>query len=116
MKIFQTIRKNHATVGICQTQKAAHEKVVVTLSLYGLTFASSVIFLFHDADTFLDYSNNMYITTGQAMIFIVCTIVTFKMVELFRFIDNLEGLINQSKLNTTYYFHAYSNILYFSIM
>lgn len=115
MKIFQTIQKNHAKVGISPTQnRAVNKRIVVTFLLFGLTFVSSVTFLFRDANTFIDYSNNMYITTGQAMIFIVYAIVTFNMVKLFGSIDNLEELINQSKFGMSYSC-INSNILYLCV-
>lgn len=113
MKIFQTIQKNHAIVGIVprKQNQSFNGRLVVTFSLFGLSFTSSAIFLFYKANSFLDYSNNMYITTGQAMLFIVCTIIIFKKAKLFQFIDHLEKSLNQSKLDSMYFFDVHSNIL-----
>lgn len=98
MKIFQTIQKNHAIVGICPNQtQATYKKIKVMFFLYVLGFTFSVTFLCQDANTFLEYASNMYVTTALAMFIVIYAIAIFKMSELFEYITEMQNFIEESK-------------------
>lgn len=98
MKLFQTIQKNHAIVGIRSNQThAINGRVVVTFSIYVLGFTSCAIYLFHEANTFFEYSSNMFLTTGLIMIIVVYAIIFFKITKLFELISDCERVFDRSK-------------------
>lgn len=87
----------HAIIGICPTQtSASRDKITVTFLLYVLGFTLSVIFLCHEASTFLEYSNNMYVTSGLTMTIAIYAISVSKIPELFEYFSDWEKLVNQS--------------------
>lgn len=98
MKLFHIIQKNHSIVGISSNQThAVNGNIVVTFFVYGLGFTLSAIFLFHEANNFVEYANNMFLTTGLAMIIIVYAIFIFKMSKVFELISDYEIVVGQSK-------------------
>ena len=116
MKFFQSIQKNHVRVGICSKRtNESNRKIALIFFLFGMSFTCSLVYLCLEANTFLEYSNNMYITTGSAMILIVYTINIFKMSKLFKFIDYLEEMIDERELDSQItFFYTYLNAYYFN--
>lgn len=69
----------------------------MTLLIFGFGFTLSAAFLWNEASTFVEYTNNMYITTSQAVVIIAYAIVVFKMDKLFEYISDWEIVTEQSK-------------------
>lgn len=93
MKLFRIIQKNFAILGITSAQSIQkhpfNRQIVLLYSIYGSTWISSVLFLFQKANTFEEYTNNIYITSAAAIVMFSFTIIVFKMSKLFEFVNNL---------------------------
>lgn len=92
MKLFQIAQKKIAILGITSaqsTQKTPFNwKIIRVYFIYGVAWTSSALFLFKEAETFDEYTNNIYITSATAMIMFCFTVVVFKMAKLFQFISD----------------------------
>lgn len=100
MKILQEVHKNLAIVGICPSPtQASDTKIKLIFLVFATGFASSALYICPDANTFLEYSFSMYITTAVAMITFIYAIVTFNMAKLFDTIFGCQKLLEGSKLN-----------------
>lgn len=98
MKLFQLIQKNFSVLGITSNQtKYSRIKLVMTLIIYGLITTSSILFLVFEADTFDEFTNNIYITSGCVMMCIIFVIMAFKQGKLFELIDSFDKFIDKSK-------------------
>lgn len=97
MKLFQVVQKNFAIVGISQNQPESTGKLVKTCSIYGLTFTLSALYLFFEAESFLEYTSNIYVTTAIAVISTYCIILILKLKKFFNLIEKLEKLIGNSE-------------------
>lgn len=98
MKLFQLIQKNLSTLGIDSHQsKCSWRKLMMTWLIFGLTITSSVLFLIFKAKTFEEFTNNIYITSGDSMLCIDFAIVVFKREKLFKLINDFEKFVNISE-------------------
>lgn len=98
MKLLQGVQTNLLIVGICSNPTQASStkiKLIIPLFVFGLT--TSAIYLCHDANTFLEYSSSMYITTALAMTIFVYVIFIVNMSKLFDLISECQELLDQSK-------------------
>lgn len=103
MKILQTAQKNFEILGICSNQPRFNGKCVVAAFIYGLGAIFSTMFVIRDAETFQDYTNNLYITTAL-IVGVFCTANTiFKAKELFVLVDNIEKSFDRSKIEYIQY-------------
>lgn len=101
MKLFQNIQKNFSILVIASNQtKRIRTKLAITLIIYGLTTTSSVLFLVFTANTFIEFTTNIYITSAFGVICIIFTVIAVKQENLFHLIDDFEKFIDKSELNT----------------
>lgn len=97
MKLFQVIQKNFEVLGISPNQRSTNGKLVATSLIYGLSITSSAVFLFFEAESFLEYTSNIYITTAIGVICTYFIIWLIKLEKFFKFIENLESFFGKSK-------------------
>lgn len=98
MEFFQIVQKNHAIIGICPNQtEASYKRIKITFFLFGLSVLLSTVFLCREANTFLEYSNSLYVTTAVTMVTIIYAISIFKMSKLFEYIYEFRKLVEQSR-------------------
>lgn len=96
MKLFQIIQKNFALLGISSNQSLCNRQSVVAFSIYGFASIFSSAFLFFKANTFLEYTMNVFVTTTIFAIWIAFTVILFKKQNLFQLIDEFERLFDKS--------------------
>lgn len=97
MKLYQVIQENWAFLGIRRDQPFFNEKSIRTFLLYGFAINSASLFLFFNANTFLEYTQNIYVNCAVLVICAVFTITLFQREKLFKFIDYMERHIDQSE-------------------
>lgn len=102
MKIFQTVQKNFGILGICRDQPRFNGKSLIACLIYGLGTILSAIFLICEADTFNEYTNNLYITTALAVGLFCLTNIILKMKELFALADKIEKSLDESKCDSRF--------------
>lgn len=100
MKLFQVVQTNFAFLGVSSNQARLNGNVVATCLLYGLSVTSSAIFLFFEANSFIEYTSNIYVTTALGVISTYFTIWIIKLEKFFILIDNLENFFEKSECFT----------------
>lgn len=89
MELFQLIRSKFAVLGIVPSKSTqTYRKLVMVYFIYGFIWTSSSLFLYKKANTFEEYTNNIYVTSATAMILASFTVVVSKISRFFKFLDN----------------------------
>ena len=100
MKLFQEIQKKFAILGITKAQSIQKQpfnrKISWVYFMYAFTWVSCVAFLFKKANTFEEYTNNIYITSGATVVLFFFTIIIFKTAKIFEFIDFCGKIVHRS--------------------
>ena len=94
IKIFQIVRKNLAILGIDANYSRLNRKSAITWFSDALAITLSILFIIFKANTFLEYSMNIYITLTMSVIWISFMIMLYKKVKLFKLIDAMEAIVN----------------------
>lgn len=99
MKIFQTVRKNLATIDFSADQRwfDAHQLRNIALSI--LADALQCMYIFYVADTPEQLMNSIFLTSSGILVFISYMSIISKMAELFFVLNKLEKVVNKSKLS-----------------
>lgn len=96
-KLFQVIQDNFAFVGIIRNQPHWNAKSVKSLFIFSLFTALGGIFLFFKANSFLEYTMNIYVTTaifGTAIAFLV---MLYQKENFFELINRFEEFVEKSE-------------------
>lgn len=96
MELFQFTQNTFETVGIDSTQNPFNRKVLIIFSVCCISIISACIFLFHEANNFMEYSNSIYITTAYLLVTVCYTLLITKMEDTFDLIDNFESTVDES--------------------
>lgn len=103
MKIFQTIQKKYAIVGIRSsnqsTQKCPFDKKSLLIFMMIVSLISQFMFILVVASSFMEYSECISVLSGAILISIGSITMIFKTTALFECIDKMEKLIDTSKLS-----------------
>lgn len=101
MKLFQSVQENFATLGITREQSIRNNpfnaRMLAAFSTYILMIASIAVFFFHDANTFWEYTNNIYNLSAIILIFISFVTVVFNMRKCFALIDSCAAVVAKSE-------------------
>lgn len=97
MALFRLIRKNFESLGISlhQSKHRFNTKIVFISFSHCLNCVSYFLFLFYEANTFWDYTNNIYAFSTAILIVTCFTIVIFQMRNLFELIDICEKFVDK---------------------
>lgn len=105
MKIFQTVRKQYAIVGISSSPRLAKYNsfsnkisfVNFCFLLYGCLITSQFVYIFGVANGFMDYIVCVSSTSSSIILLVCFAAIVFRKTILFDCMDNMEQLINTSK-------------------
>lgn len=101
MKLFQSFQNNSAYLGLNSDQMEKghpfNTKNVMCLILIGYASISNIIYLFNSASSISDNMYSVYMASMTIGVFLVYSIVVWKMKSLFQFINDLEELVELSK-------------------
>lgn len=103
MKIFQTVRRQYAILGIIRTSNQSIQKYPFTktvffgLSSVGCLIISQFMYIFYEANGFMDYINAICATSVTIIIFVCIAAIAFKRTVLFEHYDKIETLLDTSK-------------------
>lgn len=101
MKLFQSVQKNFAVLGIIrpsqpiQTQYHFNKKILKISLWFCLEFILNGTFLAFVACTFREYTHTIYTTSASIMVIIYYAILVFKTAKLFELIDNFEKVFEK---------------------
>lgn len=97
MKVFQTIEKYFLVLGINKNESLNNRNFKMSLSILTLFMISNLIYLWHVANTFKEYTESTNVTSTTMVISLVLSVVVFRAMEMLAFIKNLEDVIDKSK-------------------
>lgn len=104
MKIFQTAKRKFAILGLDlyhPTQNLPCNRRIVSIYLiYVWSFISSIMYLYHDAHSFEEYTISIYITSAAFILLLFLTITIYNEPTLFKFIANGGNSFDRGKLNS----------------
>lgn len=96
MKLAQIVQKNFAFLGISSNQPRYNRQSTITFSMNGFGIIFSIIFLIFNANTFLEYTMNIFVTATLIAIWIDFMALLFKKEKLFNMIDELAEFVDES--------------------
>lgn len=98
MKIFQTVQKSFAVLGIISNsnQSRLNKKLIKVCMICYLSGTLATAFLILEAKGFWQYTMNIYVTTSTIMISSYFTFWIFKVEEFYALITNVEEVFNKS--------------------
>lgn len=99
MKYFQIVQKKFDHLGISSIRSRCDGKSAKVFFILSLAIILGILFLFFEANTFLEYTINIYITTVVLACGISNTVVLFKKEKIFESIDNFEKFFDESEYN-----------------
>ena len=105
MKAFRLTQKNFALAGISPnllTQSyPLNGKILMGFLTLGLAIISLLMYVFNDANTFIEYTQSIYMCSLATLIVFAVMILILKRVTLYEFINGMDETINISpwKLN-----------------
>lgn len=104
MIIFQTVQNKFLLLGISSyqsTRKALFSRrIMLVYFIYGCNCILGTTYFFHVAQSFEEYTNNIYTLSAGIMIFFFFTIVVRKMSNLFKYIENVGKITTRSELSS----------------
>lgn len=110
MKTFVTVSKHLESIGFTEHQKRFNRRQLE----FGLNIVLGIILiilnLFYVADTSEEYMNGILIGVVSTLLFIAFVSTAFKTATIFIFINQLNGIINQSEYETLFNLIALQSI------
>ena len=97
MKLYQIVQKNFALLGISPNQSRCNQKSVFIFFILSLAITLGAVFIFFKANTFLEYTQNIYITITFFGMYISFLAILFQKGELFELIDYMEKNADESE-------------------
>lgn len=98
MKIFQTVQRHYAILGISSSNQLNELcKIVLFFFTFGCSIVLQFLYIFRVANGFMDYVEGICMTSSSIITFVSFSAIVFKKPVLFECIDNIERLINKSK-------------------
>lgn len=101
MLLFRIIQTKFGILGVTLAQSMQelpfNRRIILVYFIHGNALASGVTFLLKKANTFEEYTNNIYMTSASAMIMFCYTIVVSRMAKLFEFINEAEKTVDQGE-------------------
>lgn len=105
MKLFQSVQRSFALVGITSGQsngpKQFNWKISIAICSYSAQAIAFNVYLFHIATTFWEYTDNIFINSAASAVVTGFTIVAFNKPKFFGFIDSCETFVVKSKQKKT---------------
>lgn len=97
MKIFQTTEKYLESGGIIRNKPPFNKKQSSIIVIAILSNILLFIYLFHEANLPREYMESILMTASAFFISIAYMSVVFRYSKIFKFIDDIEQVVNESK-------------------
>lgn len=103
MKIFQTIQRQYAILGITSTSNESigkysfNRRMLLGFILFACTTASQLMYICCVANDFMEYIECVGVISGSIIVFVCFAAIAFKRILLFDNIDKMEKHIDSSK-------------------
>lgn len=97
-QIFYTIQKNFEILGISANQSLQkcplNERILLGFVLLAMCLFSFLLYVFNEANSFMEYTQSVYLTGAVVLISFTNVIVVIQMKKLFDFIISVKNLHN----------------------
>lgn len=97
MKIFQSAQRRFAILGIGPNKPPWNGTTLLILFIFVILISFYAVFLVNMANTFKEYTENIYLTASMSTITFIFAVFVVKMKMMFELIDLLENCIEKSK-------------------
>lgn len=97
MKLFQVLQENFTHLGISSNQSRFNRQSAIAFSFYSSTFLFCIFYFLFNANTFLEYTLNIFITTSIFGCLMVFVVVLFQSHKLFKLIEYIEEFCGESR-------------------
>ena len=100
MRLFEEVQRNFAVLGISSiaaNQNSFNCRTVIGLLTFGSSTFLHLVFLFHEAKTFGEYTDNIYMTTATVATAVCFINVILNMNKVFQYIESLDEIVNKSE-------------------
>lgn len=101
LKIFRVIQKNLSAVGIDSNSgnqfRRFNEKNIMGLLKLSICIAGSLMYIFNEAKTFLEYTQSIYMCSTFIIVTLILIVLIFNLNELSKNIQDCERIANTSK-------------------
>lgn len=94
---FRIIQQNFALLGISANQSRFNWKSAMAFSSYGLAMSLCSAFLFLDANTFLEYTMNIFTTSTVLTSWIICLVLLVQKDKIFEMMIEFEAYYDKSE-------------------
>lgn len=106
MKILQSARSDFADLGLDADQSTTqnslfNRKNVLALFTLVLAFISTIACIFYDENTFQEYTVSAYLSSSFWLATVMYAIFSWKSRMIFKFMDDAEKILNESKLHAS---------------
>lgn len=100
LKLFQTIQKNFASLGIdpnsAMPLRSFNEKILMGLLALGSGIIFMLMFIFNEADTFSQYTQSIYFCSALILAALVLLNMGLNMSDLFKLISETDCFASTS--------------------
>lgn len=97
MEFFRQNQENFATLGISSKQSRINGKSMTICLIYGVGLSLSTIYLISEANSFQEYTSNLYITTALTVGLTYYTIMIVNIEKYVKLIKNVRKYIDKSE-------------------
>lgn len=103
MKIYQTVKTNLALIGYKENLRPFNERQKWIFIIGFSTLLANYVDLLHDSNTPKEYMDSIFMSGIGTFVQISHISTTFKMETIFIFINEVEEVINASKLKSSFF-------------
>lgn len=97
VKVFQSAQRIFSILGISSDKRPFNRTILTFVFTFGAMVCCYIVFLLSIAETFKQYTDNIYLTASTSIITFCLVVVSCKMRVIFKLIDCAESFINESK-------------------
>lgn len=98
LKVFQAIKKNFITFGLCPNLISKtypfNERIFLHFLIGSFVAVSTFVFISHGANNFIEYTQSIYMFSLSMAIIIVTGNIILKVNELFDLMNGYESIVN----------------------
>lgn len=98
MKIIQSGMEHLAIIGVTPNQNLINVKFLVALIFNIENVSGNLAFLFHEANTFVEYANSIFLTSTVTVVAVCFLMMATNKSVIFHTIESFEELVEKSEL------------------
>lgn len=97
MKLFQSIQKSYAILGISRGQRPLNIQILAVAFVFCLSATSNTVLLFRGLENFSEYTDMIFAISVNMLTNIFFSNSIVNMESFFEFVDSCEKIVDKSK-------------------